>query len=122
MKLLYLMPTKYKIFLGKGELSPYNLTRGPAPEPPQTLRSQTVLTTIQNEMTPHNISPVNIYTVFQFVNQISIILLRCYVLYSDICGVGEGVITFLYIPKGGHHFFSFNKGGGVMCFCEVFCW
>ena len=25
------------------------------------------------------------------------------------------VITFLYIPKGGHQ-------GGVMCFCGVFCW
>ena len=32
---------------------------------------------------------------------------------------GWGVITFLYIPKGGHHFFSFDKGGScvfVRCF------
>ena len=30
-----------------------------------------------------------------------------------------GVITFLYIPKGDHHFFSFEKGGScvfVKCF------
>ena len=33
---------------------------------------------------------------------------------SGICGVG---VTFLYIPKGGHHFFSFDiRGGGGRVF------
>ena len=32
---------------------------------------------------------------------------------------GGGVITFLYIPKEGHHFFSFDKGG-IMCFWRCF--
>ena len=33
-----------------------------------------------------------------------------------------GSSLFCIAPRGGgHHFFSFDKGG-VMCFCEVFCW
>ena len=46
------MPTKYKIFLGKGVLPLTTPTSGPAPGPLRTPRSQTVLPTIQNGMTP----------------------------------------------------------------------
>ena len=47
------MPTKYKIFLSKGVLSPCNLRQGALlPGPLWTTRSQSVLPTIQNWMTP----------------------------------------------------------------------
>ena len=46
------MPIKYKIFLGKGALPFAIPTRGPAPGPMRTPRSQTVLPTIQMEWRP----------------------------------------------------------------------
>ena len=54
MKLCILfMPTEYKVFLNKGELPPYNSHQGGQPPGPlRTPRSQTVLPTIPNEMTP----------------------------------------------------------------------
>ena len=62
---------------------------------------------------PIYVRPKWICTELPFV---SIIILHSIVVRYDhdsgICG-GGGVITFLYIPKGGHHFFSFDKGGYV---------
>ena len=51
MKLHILCPPNTKFFLGKGALPLTTPTRGPAPGPLRTPRSQTVLPTIQNGMT-----------------------------------------------------------------------
>ena len=45
------MPTEYKIFLGKGALPPYNPRQGASPLD-LCERSQTILPTVQNGMTP----------------------------------------------------------------------
>ena len=60
-------------------------------------------------------------TELPFVNQISIILLHSIVVrYDHESGISEGVITFLYIPRGGgSSLLSFDKGGScvfVRCF------
>ena len=42
-EIAYLMPTEYKIFLGKGALPPYNPRNGASPlDPCEQARSQTV--------------------------------------------------------------------------------
>ena len=52
-EIAYLMPTNYKIFLGKGALTAYNQRQGASPTgPTRTLCAQTVLPIIQNGMTP----------------------------------------------------------------------
>ena len=50
-EIAHLILTVYKIFVGKGALPPYNPRQGASPLD-RTPRSQTVLPTIQNGMTP----------------------------------------------------------------------
>ena len=62
-------------------------------------------------------------TELPFVNQILIIpLLSIFVRYDHDSGICGRSSLFCISQRGVHHFFSFDKGGGVMCFCEVFCW
>ena len=52
-EIAYLMPTEYKIFLGKGALPPYNPRQGASPlNPSKNLAHRLSFTVIQNGMTP----------------------------------------------------------------------